>query len=200
MNPDGGGITVAEVQADLDTHGVTVESTPNERAYQSTGKISVIGQGFNKVDNHMRFANGLRGHGVNYTTIDHTENLLMLELAKGGTSKWRRNPKNLPGPLLLLAVDAGGGFVAVGPTEAKKGRAVATIFEDPFIEPTTKTIFTGHSHELWVVGRGFTRGETNELGTMHESARERACGTAHCPQQHDLLLFFHLFCFPTTNR
>jgi hypothetical protein len=159
VNADGGGIVVAEVQADLDTHGVTVESTPNERAYQSTGKISVIGTGFNPVDNHMRFANGLRGHGVNYTTIEHTENILMLELAKGGTSKWRRNAKNLPGPLLLLAVDAGGGFVAVGPTEAKKGRAVATIFEDPFIEPSTKTIFAGHSHELWVVGKGFTRGD-----------------------------------------
>ena len=69
VNADGGGITVAEVQADLDVHGVPVESTPNERAYQSTGTITVIGEGFNPVDNHMRFANGLRGHGVNYTTV-----------------------------------------------------------------------------------------------------------------------------------
>ena len=84
--------------------------------------------------------------------------MLTLELAKGGTSKWRRNPSNLPGPLLLLAVDAGGGFVAVGPTEAKKGRAVATIFEDPFIYPSSKTVFSGHSHEIWITGKGFTRG------------------------------------------
>ena len=158
VNADAGGLTVAEVQADLDVHGVTVESTPNERSYQSTGRISVIGEGFNANDNHMRFANGLRGHGVNYTTVEHSESMLTLALAPG--SKWRANPENLPGPLNLLAVDAGGGFVAVGPTEAKKGRPVATIFEDVFIQPNPdKVLFSSHTHELWIVGKGFTRGD-----------------------------------------
>jgi hypothetical protein len=48
--------------------------------------------------------------------------MLHMKLAPG--SKWRANPDNLPGPLVLLAVDAGAGFVPVGPTEAKKGRTV----------------------------------------------------------------------------
>jgi len=172
VNADAGGLTVAEVQADLDVHGVTVESTPNERSYQSTGRISVIGEGFNAADNHMRFANGLRGHGVNYTTVEHSETMLTLALASG--SQWRANPENLPGPLNLLAVDAGGGFVAVGPTEAKKGRAVATIFEDVFVQPNPgKVLFASHTHELWVVGRGFTRGDYKTQLTFDPPLEDR---------------------------
>jgi hypothetical protein len=34
VDPVYGGIVVAEVQANLGTHGVTVESTPDERFYQ----------------------------------------------------------------------------------------------------------------------------------------------------------------------
>jgi len=83
VNADKGGIVVAEVQADLDVHGVTVEATPNERSYQSTGRISVIGAGFNPEDNHLRFANGLRGHGVNYTTVEHSADLITLQLTAG---------------------------------------------------------------------------------------------------------------------
>lgn len=54
--------------------------------------------------------------------VEHTKDLLRMKLTPG--SKWRANPANLPGPLVLLAVDAGAGFVPVGPTEAKKGRTV----------------------------------------------------------------------------
>ena len=68
---------------------------------------------------------------MNYTTVEHTKELIRMKLGDG--SKWRANPANLPGPLILLAVDAGGGFVPVGPTEAKKGRTVATIFETPSV-------------------------------------------------------------------
>jgi len=172
VNPDNGGMLVAEVQADLDVHGVTVETTPNERSYQSTGRISVIGTGFNAEDNHMRFANGLRGHGVNYTTVEHTTTMLTLELKPG--SKWRRNTENLPGPLILLAVDAGGGFVAVGPTEAKKGRTVATIFEDvSVVANPQKVVFSSHSHELWIVGKGFTRGDYKTQLTFDPPIEDR---------------------------
>ena len=57
--------------------------------------------------------------------VEHTKDLLRMKLAPN--SKWRANPANLPGPLVLLAVDAGAGFVPVGPTEAKKGRTVRTM-------------------------------------------------------------------------
>jgi len=155
-----------------DVHGVTVESTPNERSYQSTGRISVIGTGFNAEDNHMRFANGLRGHGVNYTTVDHTTDMLTLDLKSG--SKWRQNSENLPGPLILLAVDAGGGFVAVGPTEAKKGRTVATIFEDVTVNSSpSKVLFSSHSHEVWITGKGFTRGDYKTQLTFDPPLEDR---------------------------
>jgi hypothetical protein len=132
----------------------------------------VIGTGFNAVDNHMRFANGLRGHGVNYTTVEHTTDMLTLELKSG--SKWRRNPENLPGPLILLAVDAGGGFVAVGPTEAKKGRTVATIFEDVTVNPApSKVLFSSHSHEVWITGKGFTRGDYKTQLTFDPPLEDR---------------------------
>ena len=155
VDPKYGGIVVAEVQANLGTHGVTVESTPDERFYQNTGELVILGTGFNDTHNTLRFANGIRGKGVNYTTVEHTKELIRMKLEGG--SKWRANPANLPGPLVLLAVDAGGGFVPVGPTEAKKGRTVATIFETPEVNQKTKDIFQTHSHELWITGKGFTR-------------------------------------------
>lgn len=158
IDPDYGGVTIAEVQADLDAHGVTVESTPSERFYQSTGQIVVLGEGFSS-SNTLRFANGIRGKGVNYTFVQQTPNQLSLRLA--ANSKWRANPANLPGPMILLAVDAGAGFVPVGPTTAKKGRTVATIFEDPSIERSTSILYRTHSHELWIKGKGFTRGTYN---------------------------------------
>ena len=92
---------------------------------------------------------------MNYTTVEHTNQLLRMKLAAG--SKWRANPANLPGPLVLLAVDAGAGFVAVGPTEAKKGRTVATIFETPAVDANKDVIFQTHTHEIWITGAGFTR-------------------------------------------
>lgn len=155
VDPVYGGITVAEVQANLGMHGVTVESTPDERFYQDTGELVVLGSGFNSTANYLRFANGIRGRGTNYTTVEHTKELLRMRLTPG--SKWRANPENLPGPLVLLAVDAGAGFVPVGPTEAKKGRTVATIFETPSVKRNTKDIYQSHTHELWLVGEGFTR-------------------------------------------
>ena len=56
---------------------------------------------------------------------------MMLKRTPG--SKWRANGPKLPGPLIALACDAGSGFVGLGPTEAKKGVRVATVFEDPSV-------------------------------------------------------------------
>jgi nitrogen fixation protein FixH len=158
-----GGVTVAEVQVDLGAHGVRVETTAgDQKVYQSSPRIAVSGSGFNATRsfNTLKWGNSLRGKGINYTIVDASADKLGLELGLG--SKWRRNPANLPAPLLLLAVNAGAGLVPVGPTEAKKGRRVATVYEDPSIaapKPLPR-LFLTHSHELWVTGTGFARGTT----------------------------------------
>merc|ERR1719326_846606 len=161
-----GGVTVAEVQANLGAHGVTVETTAEEKLYQSQGELTVLGTGFNTSrlagapglpnPNTLRWANGLKGRGVNYTVVQASEDGTQLNLRLVPGSKWRINPANLPGPLVLLAVNAGAGFVPVGPTEAKKGRVVATVFEDPKITASFTVLFASHSHELWVAGSGYT--------------------------------------------
>mmetsp|Transcript_32102 Transcript_32102/g.102385 ORF Transcript_32102/g.102385 Transcript_32102/m.102385 type:complete len:916 (+) Transcript_32102:251-2998(+) len=155
-----GGVTVAEVQVDLGAHGVTVDSTPEQKVYQSSKTVQVQGDGFSTTgppsSNTLKWGNSLRGKGLNYTITSATSTNLRLELEP--KSQWRMNPSNLPGPLMLLAVNAGAGLVPVGPTEAKKGRVVATVFEDPAIDANpTKTIYMTHTHELWITGRGFTR-------------------------------------------
>ena len=160
-----GGVTVAEVQADLGAHGVTVETTSDKRLYQSSKTLTILGNGFNdtgvKGANTLRWANSLRGKGVNYTVVNAEKNQLDLELAEG--SKWRANPANLPGTLVLLAVNAGAGPIPVGATEQKKGRAVATIYADPSVKTSAETTSLARtlSHELWVEGQGFTRSQTS---------------------------------------
>jgi len=154
-----GGVTVAEVQVDLGAHGVTVESAADHKLYQGDPELTVRGSGFNNTIslNTLKWGNSLRGKGVNYTITKASGSALTLSLKPG--SVWRSNPANLPGPLKLLAVNAGVGLVPVGPTEAKKGRTVATVFEDPAITANPQqTVYQTHTHELWVTGRGFTRG------------------------------------------
>jgi hypothetical protein len=107
------GVRVAEVQADLDLHGVTVETTaPEQIIYHDQATINIKGTGFNTLGNTLRWANGLLGKGVNYTTVATSPESLTLRLTSG--SHWRKNVENLPGYLTLLAVNAGEGFVAVG--------------------------------------------------------------------------------------
>mmetsp|Transcript_9513 Transcript_9513/g.30411 ORF Transcript_9513/g.30411 Transcript_9513/m.30411 type:complete len:918 (+) Transcript_9513:48-2801(+) len=156
-----GGVTVAEVQVDLGAHGVTVETTPETRVYQSTPQLRIIGAGFNATPaaNTLKWGNSLRGKGVNYTIAAASSSSLTLTLGEGST--WRANPGNLPGPLTLLAVNAGAGLVPVGPTELKKGRVVATVYENPGVDANpTKTVFQSHTHELWITGTGFVRSST----------------------------------------
>jgi hypothetical protein len=69
--------------------------------------------------------NALKGGGTNYTASAITKTSMTLSLEAG--SLWRRNADNLPGPLVLLAADAGDGFVALGPTAVKSGRKIATV-------------------------------------------------------------------------
>eukprot|EP00903_Cladosiphon_okamuranus_P014061 g13069.t1 len=154
LKPEDGGVVIAEIQADLDGHGVSVQSHESLDIYQSTKSIEIQGSGF--VDNmKVRFGNALRGGGTNFTVTDMQPNKMTLELVEGST--WRRNPDALPGALILLAAEAGDGWVPLGPTAAKAGRKVATVFEDPSVEPSDVEIFRTHTHELQIVGTGFNK-------------------------------------------
>jgi hypothetical protein len=93
--------------------------------YQSTPTIELKGEGFNPAGTQLRFMNALKGGGTNYTASAITKTSMTLSLEAG--SLWRRNADNLPGPLVLLAADAGDGFVALGPTAVKSGRKIATV-------------------------------------------------------------------------
>ncbi|CBN78994.1 peptidase S1 and S6, chymotrypsin/Hap [Ectocarpus siliculosus] len=154
LNSDDGGIVIAEVQADLDHHGVTVQGHESLDLYQSSKSFQISGSGF--VDGtKVRFANALRGGGTNFTITDSQPELLTLELAEG--SKWRKNPSALPGALVLLAADSGDGWVPLGPTQAKAGSKVATVFEDPSVEASDVEIYRTHTHELQIRGTGFNK-------------------------------------------
>lgn len=153
------GAKVAEVVDNHDLHSVTVEPTVNEQlVYADEPDITISGNGFNQVGNLLRFANGLLGNNVNYTTISTTENKIKLRLTPG--SHWRKNMENLPGALTLVAVNAGAGFVAVGPINSAKGRDVAMVFERPEVHSDQKKIYRRHSHELHIIGQGFPALET----------------------------------------
>eukprot|EP01041_Mallomonas_annulata_P008000 gene8000-16377_t len=150
------GIIVAEVQADLDLHGVTVETTADHQfLYHDDANLIISGSGFNPLGNTLRFANGIVGKGVNFTATTSSDTSIALRLEP--ESSWRKNVENLPGVLTLLAVNAGAGFVAVGPTNAKKGRDVATIFERPSVFSSNKKLYRTQSHELHIMGAGFPK-------------------------------------------
>lgn len=154
------GVVVADVQENHELHSVTVEPSANQQlVYADEPNLMVSGSGFNPVGNTLRFANGLLGGNVNYTTVTTNENSISLRLVPG--SFWRKNFENLPGPLTLLAVNAGQGFVAVGPTNAGKGRDVAMVFERPVVFSDSKKIYRTHSHEIHVKGTGFPESSTS---------------------------------------
>ncbi|CAM9708784.1 unnamed protein product, partial [Chrysoparadoxa australica] len=109
----------------------------------------------------LLFANGIRAGGKNYTAEYHPESITMT-LVPG--KKWRRNTKALPGPLVLLAADAGAGPVGLGPAAAvkdgqaavsKKGQTVATVFEDPSVSSSNSQLMRSVSHSLTINGQGF---------------------------------------------
>ena len=57
----------------------------------------------------------------------------------------------------MLAAEAGDGWVPLGPTAAKAGRNVATVFEDPSVEASDIEIYRTQTHQLLVRGTGFTK-------------------------------------------
>lgn len=148
------GVQVGDVRDNLDQHAVTVEATVDQQlVYSDQPTLMISGSGFNQIGNVLRWANGLLGNNVNYTTTTTTETSIALRLVPG--SHWRKNFDNLPGALTLIAVNAGAGFVAVGPTNAAKGRDVAMVFERPSVHSDNRKIYRTHSHELHIKGAGF---------------------------------------------
>jgi len=148
------GVVVAEVQGDLEAHAITVADTSESQIiYHDDPIVKITGTGFNPDDTTLRFSNGLLGKGVNYTLTSPTETSLTLRLTPG--SLWRMNVENLPGYLTVLAVNAGAGFVAVGPVNAAKGRDIARVFERPNVFSSFTKIYRTHSHELHIRGVGF---------------------------------------------
>ena len=149
------GVLVATVKDNLPYHDVTVESTfLDQVVYHDEPTIYVSGTGFNPEGNTIRFANGILGKGVNYTITKVTETKLTLSLAPG--SFWRGNVENLPGYLTVIAINAGDGFVAVGPINTAKGKDIATVYERPKVFPSATKLYQTHSHELHIAGAGFT--------------------------------------------
>jgi hypothetical protein len=148
------GIVIADVQENHELHSITVEPTIDQQLlYADEPNLIISGSGFNAVGNTLRFSNGLLGGNVNFTTVSTSESSISLRLVPG--SFWRKNFDNLPGALTLLAVNAGQGFVAVGPTNSGKGRDIAMVFERPAIFSDTKKIYRTHSHEFHIRGTGF---------------------------------------------
>mmetsp|Transcript_26878 Transcript_26878/g.53813 ORF Transcript_26878/g.53813 Transcript_26878/m.53813 type:complete len:959 (-) Transcript_26878:135-3011(-) len=148
------GVEVGDVELDRDEHNVSVEDTADTQlVYTDDPYVFVHGSNFNEVGNLLRFANGILGNDVNYTTITQSTSTLKLHLS--ANSHWRKNMDNLPGTLTLLAVNAGGGYVAVGPLNSGKGRDIATVFERPNVYSNNARIYRTHSHELHVQGTGF---------------------------------------------
>eukprot|EP00968_Pinguiococcus_pyrenoidosus_P009567 scaffold743_cov267-Pinguiococcus_pyrenoidosus.AAC.6 len=157
--PGTGGLLVAEVQADVgQAAGVVVIPNLDLLMYQTSPTLSITGAGFNlepEGQNLMAFANGIRGQGLNFTVTGKDEKSLTLTLAEG--SKWRQNPDNLPGPLLLLSLNIGKGWVPLGSTRAKRGRVVARIFETPTVNAGEEKLYLGQTTVLKVQGAGFVQ-------------------------------------------
>ena len=105
------------------------------------------------VDAELSGAEPLR-HSRTTNPIPHTDTNPTINT---NTNTNAQNPNALPGPLVLLAADAGDGWVPLGPTAAKAGRKVATVFEDPSIVASDIEIYRTHTHELQIVGTGFNK-------------------------------------------
>ena len=87
---------IGDVVANLAGHAVTVEPTAAQQLiYADETKILISGTGFNEVGNTLRFANGILGNNVNYTTVQTSETSIQLRITPG--SYWRKNFENLPG-------------------------------------------------------------------------------------------------------
>ena len=138
---------------DLGAHGVTVESAADHKLYQGDPELTVSGSGFNNTIslNTLKWGNSLRGKGVNYTITKGVGQCL--DVVPEARFCVAVEPGEPAGPLRASSGQrrrrprAGR-----APTEAKKGRTVATIFEDPAITANPSRLSTRPHTPLWVTG------------------------------------------------
>lgn len=151
------GLEIAMVQADSVVNAnIHVNPNPDYKVYQTTSELVLGAEGFNmtrKSANLLRFTNGLRGKGINFTIGAVAEEAMTLNLKPG--SKWRANPSRLPGPLNLLSANVGHGWVPLGATKLKRGRIVAKVFTTPSVLPGDEVLYRTQSHALTIQGAGF---------------------------------------------
>lgn len=68
------GVVVANVEKNLDAHAVRVEATvDSQHLYADDPTLVITGSNFNEIGNNLRFANGILGNNVNYTTVSTTD-------------------------------------------------------------------------------------------------------------------------------
>ena len=166
------GVVIANVMPDKAGHKVTVTDTSETQTlYNDAPSLVVSGTSFNSEGTRLMFANGM-SLNKNYTIAAITDTTMVLNLVSG--MKWRANPMTLPAKLTVLQVDAGAGFVAVGPINSAKGRDVAKIYQRPTIvhnrnadgtEVAAPNLNQQQSHELWIWGQGFIPLSKSEYGT-----------------------------------
>eukprot|EP01034_Spumella_vulgaris_P024937 gene24937-31335_t len=148
------GIQIATLVTPAQPNRIVVYPTcSSQRVYNDELNLYIAGENFNQIGNTLRFANGILGNGVNYTTVATTNSMIFLRLTPG--SVWKKQSLySFPSPLTLLAVNAGEGFVAVGPNNAGQGRDIAMVFERPVVD-SADTMYATRDSMLHIRGTGF---------------------------------------------
>ena len=77
---------IAEMQADMKGHGISVETHEEINLYQSTQSLAIAGKGFKAGGTKFRFGNSLAVE-TNYT-VETTESSAVFTLVTG--SKWQQ--------------------------------------------------------------------------------------------------------------
>lgn len=148
------GVVIANIVPNPELPRVIVHSTVGEQfIYADEVNVVIRGLGFNSLRNSLRFANDLT-EDRDFTTVSTSDSMISLRIVPGAL--WRKDFENLPGPLTLLAVNVGNGFVPVYPNGFGKGSDIALVFERPDVFSGRKTIYRTQSHEFHIKGTGFS--------------------------------------------
>ena len=111
-----------------------------------------------------------------------------------------QNANAYPAPLVLLAADAGQGWVPLGATIDKSGRTIASVFEDPSIQPSftqkvSSRMFRSQASSLTVKGAGLrsTRRSSNLILEFEPPLASQprifvSCGCSRMLLTEDILL------------
>ncbi|CAM9570987.1 unnamed protein product, partial [Hapterophycus canaliculatus] len=140
-------VTVANVVADSTVHesGVHIYHSYSQPLYQSSKTpLQIFGEGF-KGEPVLNFDPPIWSPS-NYTVTVVSETELKLELTEG--SKWSK----YGGALVVKGINVGDGEVELA---GGQGVKIASILEDPVINPGEMHIYTTHTKHFSVRGSGF---------------------------------------------